>query len=199
MSLKKHQAIVLKNYFPKKCALALLDGVSGKVTGISNKVEYIANGCMIEYQVDVKKQTPLYMQQIELIHMPLHMAHEDILFLHHVLELCYYFIPNGSQATSVYNLMLMIYTGDSWMKSTMLKKIYLCKMFALLGVYPEEEVTRTPSYIRLATKPFMAMLDHEFMPEDEDDIDSWLRMCISSHPIAGRFKTNYFKDMRKEV
>lgn len=199
MSLKKHCAIVLKNYVPKKNALALLDRMSGKITGISHSLDHIAHGCMIEYVVDSKKQSPLYMQQIELVQMPLLMAQEDILFLHHVLELCYYFIPNGSQATSVFNLMLMMYTPELWMKNVILKKIYLCKLFALLGVYPDEEVLKKPSYVRLATKPFAAMLDQEFLPDDENEIDDWLRMCILSHPIAGRFKTNYFKDMRKEV
>lgn len=199
MSLKRHWAIVLKNYYPKKQTLALLDGQLGKVTGASAAIAEISAGSFIAYSVDARRTNYLLLHQIELLDLPLFIAHEDILFLHHLLELCYYFIPDGSNALSVFNLLQMVYTPGDWMSKTVLKKIFLCKLFAFLGIYPEEESMKTPAYSRLMSTTFTEVMDMVFQQEDEHIIDSWLRMCIASHPIAGKFKTVHFLDAHRNV
>lgn len=190
MPTEKHYGIVLKNYFPQKYSLDLLDNKSGRIIGISRAIEHISIGSLVMYTIDKKKQNPLFLYQIELQEAPFALAREDILFLHHILEICYYFIPIGSDATVIYNQLQLLYAPAHWMKSILLKKVFLVKLFAFLGIYPEEKKIRKPFFHAIIINSFLNLLEQDFS-ENEEEINVWLHRCIVSHPQIDKFKTNY--------
>lgn len=194
MSTEKHSAIVLKNYFPQKYSLSLLDHKGGKMTGVSHAIEHISVGSLIEYTLDRARKNSLFIYHIELQEMPFVLAQSDILFLHHALELCYHFIPNGSEALAAFELLKHFYVPHEWMQSSLYKKIFLFKLFVGLGIYPEDKRVRKSSLQSLATNSFMTIIDKN-MQQDEQDITAWLRMCVSSHHHANKFKTIHFLDI----
>lgn len=194
MPTEKYSAIVLKNYFPQKYSLSLLMNKGGKITGVSNDIEHISRGSLIEFTIERSKKNPLFIYHIELHDAPLILAQEDILFLHHLLELCYNFIPVGSEALAAYELLKLIYIPHEWMQKTICKKIYLFKLFVGLGIYPEDKRVRKASLQSLATSSFMNIIDKN-IPHDEHDITEWLRMCVTSHHHVNKFKTIHFLDI----
>ncbi len=191
MIQEKHIGIVLKSYFPKKCKLALLDNKMGKIAGVPPADRSIPAGSLIEYSL-VKQAPCSFLHGVDVHNMPFTLAKQDILFLHHVLEMCYYFIPSGSQNKAVFSLLQILYTSDNWLQVMAVKKFFLLRLFILLGLYPEEQKFKSPSFHRLVQVTFEQMLDEEVKQYDEKALDEWLQECVASHPIADRFKTTYF-------
>lgn len=194
MPTEKHYGIVLKNSFPQKYSLDLLDNKSGRIIGISKAIEYISVGSLIMYTIDKKKQNPLFLYQIELQEVPFPLAREDIFFLHHVLEICYYFIPIGSDAIVIYNQLQLLYASGDWIKNVLLKKIFLVKLFAFLGIYPEEKKIKKPFFHHIIMSSFVSLLEQNFS-EHEEEINEWLHECLASHPHIDKFKTTYLFDI----
>lgn len=195
---EKHVGIVLKNYFPKKCKLSLLDNKMGKIAGVPQSSNHIAAGSLIEYSL-VEQTSCSFLYNINVHDVPFKLAYHDILFLHHVLEICYYFMPIKSYNPTVFILLQILYTSDSWLYAMSVKKLFLLKLFVLLGLYPEDEKFKIPSFHLLTSLPFTQMLNEQIGSYNEDAIDEWLRSCIASHPIAGKFKTTYFLDSCREI
>lgn len=191
MSTQKHYAIVLKNYYPQKYSLSLLDHKIGRIMGIASSIAQVAGGSLIEYSVDRNKQNPYFLHNVQLRELPLELAGHDIFFLHHVLEICYHFIPIGSDASTVFSFLQLMYAGKDWMKSRVLKKIFLLKLFSLIGVHPECIKSHKAAFHWLVTDSFMRMVEADCLVH-EDNVTSWLHMCITTHPNADTFKTKDF-------
>ena len=130
--------------------------------------------------------------------MPFALAQEDILFLHHVLEICYYFMPIKSYNPTIFSLLHVLYMSDGWLHTMAVKKFFLLKLFVLLG-FTQDKKFRTPSFHRLVTAPFAQMLSGDIDSYDEETVNEWLRLCVASHPIADKFKTTYFLDSCREI
>ena len=198
MAQEKHIGIVLKSYFPKKCKLSLLDNKMGKISGVPPVGRFIASGSLIEYSL-VEQTTCSFLYNVDVHNMPFALAQRDILFLHHVLEMCYYFIPARSYNPAIFSLLQILYISDSWIHIMAVKKFFLLKLFVLLGLYPEERKFKNPSFHRLVHISFEQMIDEEVKQYDEEALDEWLRLCVASHPIANRFKTTYFLNSGREI
>lgn len=190
MPTDKRYGIVVKNYFPAKFALSLLDNKAGKMLGVSHSIEKLAAGCLISYTID-RKQNPLFLYDIQMKDSPLQVAQEDILFLHHLLEICYYFIPLGTEASPVFNLLQLLYRPGQWLQSRILKKIYVMKLFASMGIYPEES-TLSKKALELFSLHSFATIIEKNINTSEDEIDVWLNLCLNSHPHREKFKTVHF-------
>src|SRR3990167_5743477 len=91
--------------------IALLDHSAGRVDGIIAS-PLVRVGSMIEYRVDKHKGTLRYIKYHTIVGVPLSIARVDILFWHHVLELCYYFVPLGSFTQQLFELLEFLYTVD---------------------------------------------------------------------------------------
>ncbi len=191
MVQEKHVGIVLKNYFPKKCKLSLFDSKIGKIAAVPPVGNHIAVGSMIEYSI-THQTSCSFLYAVDVHDVPFHLAKDDILFLHHVLEICYYFIPMKSHSAELFMLLRILYTHDVWLHAKEIKKFFLLKLFVLLGLYPEDKKFKIPSFHRLINVPFIQMIDEKIEHYNEHTIDEWLQACIASHPIAHKFKTTHF-------
>lgn len=190
MRAEKNKAIVLKTYLPQKYKLCVLDDTLGKVMTVPNR-EDIGYGTLILYHAR-EQQFIYFMHGIEIIDLPLILAKEDILFVHHVLELCYFFVPVGVRVPRLFQLLTNLYYSPALLHTNISKKLFLFQLFACLGLYPEGAHFQTPYFHQLS----IASIDNfALQPIDlmiEQELDEWLLECIARHPCTHNFKTIHF-------
>jgi len=193
--MQKNIGIVLKSYQPQKCKLAILDRDSGKIMAVPHRSD-ISHGALIKYY-EREQEHISFITNIDIIDMPLMLSQNDIQFVHHVLELCYYFIPTGSMAPEVFSSLLRFYEFPLVLVTPLLKKIYILQLFAQLGVYPEHSSIRTPRLQALVTTSIDILATQSLDLMIEQELDVWLVHCIRTHPYANYFKTINFLPMNK--
>jgi len=190
MLIEKNSAIVLKTYLPQKYKLCVLDNALGKVMGVPNR-EDVGAGAFIEYHAR-EQQNLYFMHGIEIIDLPMLLAKEDLLFVHHVLELCYFFVPVGSRIPRLFTLLTALYTSGALLQAIMTKKIFLFQLFACLGLYPEGVQFKTPYFHQLTIASIDNIAVQQIDLVIEQELDDWLLNCIALHPCTHNFKTVHF-------
>lgn len=195
--MEKNIGIVLKSYQPQKSKLAILDRDSGKIMGVPNRAD-ISSGALILYFKRDQEHIS-FIHSIDIVDMPLALAHEDIVFVHHILELCYYFIPNGTHAPQVFIALLRFYEYPIVLNTSIMKKIFVVQLFFLLGVYPESQRLRSASINQLISTSIDMLASQSIDLRVEQELDEWLMHCIKTHPRAEYFKTINFLLMNKAL
>ncbi len=132
-------------------------------------------------------------QQVEIIeHLDLEICAttlglQDIYLLHYILELCYNFIPIGSEAKQLFYFLIELFQQFCPSLTPVQKKIVLCKLFALLGVCPDEASVQIIAN-ELRKMPIDKLLDTPLELDSEKLISRWLIWCIEIHPKGKFFK-----------
>ncbi len=195
--MENNIGIVLKSYLPQKSKLTILDRDEGKIVAVPHRSD-ISHGSLISY-VKREQENIYFIYSINIIDMPFALAQEDIAFVHHVLELCYYFIPRGAQAQKAFRLLLRFYEIPTLLHSSYMKKIFLVQIFFSLGVYPDDRGSRSARIHDLAgvSIDFFANQPIDLMVERE--LDEWLVKSVKTHPCADYFKTMNFLRKNKAV
>lgn len=190
-----HEGIVLRTYVPHKQKIVIFDDKLGKIEALVNKriqLERMASGFFLSYTLEpcgiyylIKNST--------IIDSPTYWAQHNILFFHHIMELCFFFLPLESQAADLFNQLKVLYTHPEFLQDNFSQKVFLYYVFKYFGVYPPEEVVDLLSD-NLILNSVNSKLD---MPEKEDIEDrlyQWLSACVYAHPQAHTFKTiDYLK------
>jgi len=186
----RHTGIVLRNYEPKSSKIALIDKLLGRVDGVVLS-STVCVGSLLHY--DVKPGKGVYLlEQVSIDDLPLALARSDLLFLHHVLELCYYFIPIGSCIAGIFELLEFLYTVDYSTCDEQAKKLYVLKLLASIGMYPEVPKKHEQIIGQLLAVP-VDMLVHTTLDETQQKIvHDWLCWCVADHPYIEQFNTMRF-------
>lgn len=171
--------------------VALLDSQEGRLDAVIKKPVHV--GSMIEYSIQRRVGPIVYLDHSLLIDLPFDLAKDDLLFWHHVLELCYYFMPLGSFTPQLFELCAFLYTVDTkehW--NAQCKKLYLFKLLTTIGLY-----SQLPQLSLAKMHYFMALDLHAIAREtvdvqDEQLLDEWLRLCIAQHPAVAKFNTIHY-------
>lgn len=195
--VEKSIGIVLKSYQPQKSKLTILDRDSGKITAVPNRSD-IRHGSLIAYFKRTQDHLS-FIYAIDIIDMPFALAEKDIIFVHHVLEVCYYFIPQASQAQQVFIALLRLYEIPTILSTPALKKIFILQLFFLLGVYPESEGFRSAMMHELVTTSIDFLASRPLHLSIEQELDVWLMASIRTHPCSAYFKTLNFLLMNKAI
>jgi len=186
----KNTGIVLKKYFPLKKTISILDKDIGKIQCIPKK-KCLPNGSIVSYLITKRKNRYL-IENIEILYVPFNTAIDDIFFFHHILEICYYFIPQGAQNAEAFSLIHYLYYFGYRIKYIIDKKLFLFKLFIFLGLYPEGEKFQTPIFHKLAIESIDTLLDKKLHLGIEKDLDMWLHLCVQVHPMFRHLKTINF-------
>src|SRR3989344_6227912 len=96
----------------------------------------VQRGSVISYYAEKDRYQNLLFDHVEIEHVPLEWGRNDIYFLHNMLELCYYFVPQGVGCDFVFSFFMTLFKEFSFFISPLHKKIVLCKLFSQLGMYP---------------------------------------------------------------
>jgi hypothetical protein len=181
-------AFVLKHYAPKRNVVALLDRRLGRIVAICNR-EPLSAGTLIAYQLR-RQQDRYFIDNIDILHAPFEIAQQHLLFLHHMLEICYYFIPEGSRTSRVYDLLLYVVTDPPMCRQRQKNILFL--LFTLLGMYPDEVAICREYAQALQHESFELILATKIDRTIEKYIPRWLYQCITMHACAQNFKTLHY-------
>lgn len=183
--MKLHTAIVLKKQKNKQ-RLALLSPLLGRVDAIYNEPILLSSGSHISYTVSRTNEI-IFIKNIDLVDLPLFLATEDLLFLHHVLELVAYLVPIGAIELQLFEICCFLYKQQTL--STLEKKMFLCVIFIAAGFPPPDNHKK----IRLSRINPIDMIRRESLHlADEQTLNVWLKACINEHPNIDGFKTRQF-------
>ncbi len=184
--MKKKAFVLYKPAFKKKYSVIEQEGnrIDMYIFGSS-----FPPGSCISYAVDKQIRGIDVASTAELIALPFYLARSDILFVHHVIEICFQFIPVGSRVDHIFELLTCLYkVADDKPWSTKTKKIFVLQLLAMIGYYPEYELQKMA---HLINQPFFS--EYAIITDtDEREIDAWITRCISSHPRVEQFKTLQF-------
>jgi len=187
-----HTGIVLKN-FPAKYKVALLDESAGRIDAVHFGQEF-SPGTALQYALvsGHGNRSNLKIDDVRLYAMPFFLARSDVLFLHHVLEICFHFIPVGSCTSGIFDALRLLYATDTAEWNMLYKKIFLCKLFVTIGYYPDiEKIGKRFVGILLESSLNDIPSDIE-LPDLERHLTDWLRQCIAQHPAIEYFNTVQF-------
>lgn len=186
--MERDIAIVLKNYYPARTRITLLDQSVGHIDCWSDRYD-LPVGTLIAYhqRVHIDRYSA---QSIELMALPPCTCLPDLVFVHQVLEICYRFSPPHCAAPDLFALISILYQEDTFSRlhNSLLKKIFLCKIFVMLGVWPLGEKFQSPFFYRLATESIDNLLEQPIQLKYEHDLEGWVHGCIAMHPRASDFK-----------
>lgn len=185
-----HQGIILQALLPHKRTLTVLDSQLGKLEVQAGKIKgffELRAGLLITYYPSVNKSY-YKIDQIELITMPYDCARIDFKFFHQVLELAYYFLPELSPSSAVFNLLLILLNSADLLQYPVYKKIIMARFFMYVGMHPEKVIltsTDMHNLVHASLEDLVYSADKSF----ETRLKEWLTECIRMHPQSKRFKT----------
>ncbi len=186
--MQAHIGIVLKKY-SSVYKIALFDRLNGRIDGVCSRGSF-AVGALLSYELQERGGVQL-LKGVSLIDMPMAIAQKDILFLHHVLEICYYFVPHNSCDADLFDLLHFLYDERPvWDQSLKIK--FLFKLLVTLGVQAEHFLLRIDSLQRLRSVSVDSLVNEYVDLKYENEIISWVKHCIGQHPEINSFKTIEF-------
>ncbi len=186
--MQKHVGILLRKYTQTKEKSSIFDAYIGRLEAIiqSPHVHLLHHGTVFSYYPTPKYNNIYLLTEIEIIHTPFHLARENINFLHHLLELCYYFLPLHSEHAAVFELV-----EKTLSRPIENKLLLLFRFFTLVGFYPENVPFEKSYFLRLLSYPLETILKEKLDDEQLKMLESWLLQCVELHPEKKRFKTIY--------
>ncbi len=186
--------IVLKRLSFSGNKIALLDKKYGRIECITPGCNS-AVGSLLEYTIVSKNA--LFLKNIQFLYAPLSLGGSDLLFLHHIIELIYYFAPEGSQVSGVFDLLAFLYTIEHMLISMKFKKFFLLKLLILLGATPDIETISSLDVPLLHAMTLYNFDESMMNTQEEKKIDVWLWSCIIQHPCIDTFKTIHFLEKNR--
>ena len=146
-------------------------------------------------------------EQVAIVSAPM-CGKDDLLWIHHLLELCYYFIPVGLEASDVYDAVaacLDILSISKIFESNfdVVKKLCAFKVMCLLGFYPPKNLI---SYIPVFHYLVAVSVDSQnygkvislnallenISNNDIQCVNTWMLECMNTHHCSALFKTYDF-------
>jgi hypothetical protein len=141
-----------------------------------------------------------FLHGVEMVHVPFLIAHDDIVFLHHILEVCHYFIPVGSCIPSVFDLVQFLYTTYADGLSSYAKKLFVGKLLTAIGLYPQDKKFQRSSIYALLGIPLRDIQGKKAHDEQEEmELEQWLKSCLAIHPLMNKFNTLCFLDSGRKI
>jgi hypothetical protein len=179
-------AIVLKNLYPKTMKVSLLDQQGGRKIAVPNR-HNLAPGMVISYTTRSTQQM-LFAQGVELVDQPSMTSFDELVFVHHVLELTHYFAPLEQPITGLYELLGLLYRKPYVFAATAYKKIFLAHLFILFGMWPRDKKLQLFFSQSFVLKPLDIADSNNVQLIHEQALNAWLRECVTLHPVSEQFK-----------
>lgn len=196
MPYTQHQAIVLHSFLPSRQKVSLFDASAGRLDTTFRSAASCAlmQGALITYESHLWKGRTM-IEGLTLCKLPQPWVCQDLLFLHHVLEMIHYFSPEHSHAKRLFEFLLFLYEEQPEAQSDLLlvKRLFIAKLFALLGIYPEGvERSELRSLFYMLTTGDKTQADRLTDEQLHTTLKTWLWECVQTHPQVEQFKTVSF-------
>ena len=206
---KKDRGIVLKSFFPRKQKISVLFQNAGKrnlAVSSLDACQRLSPGMLIACMVNCSGDWDRG-RDFSIIDMPL-CDSNDLIWLHTLLELCYYFVPVGDQSCDIFDFLVASLTLLTKKKLfdpffVIVQKLCVLKLLCLFSFYPPKNII---SYVHIFHSLVLVSVDYENYAkvsllkellvecthDDIKNIDNWIVHCVGSHPCSALFKTYVF-------
>jgi hypothetical protein len=209
---KKETGIVLKRFIPLKQKLSILTDLFGKILVIAQPNNPICQrlwpGSMISANFEQLENSTYLARGIEIINVPEAMTQSDIYWLHHILELHYYFIPYcqpSLDALSYLQFYIYLLNRKKLFKDRfdVLKKICVMHFLNRTGFFFNENLLKCSIFLDKNITLFHdetmkempdKLLDYldEIYIKNVINMDECIVRCLRTHPCYRFFKTIKF-------
>lgn len=195
-----HYGVILRVNPSISKKILLLDHREGMIDVYLQNTPYVLqHGRLIRYALS-KRKSFFVIQDIELIAEPAVWAQSDIFFLHHVLEIAATLLAPHNPSADVFDLFTALYQTSynqfCLPDRAFFKKCFLAKLFALVGIYPENNHSCphafSPELFRLISGSLDTMVRSAPNPMRDEQISQWLKACVAVHPEVNGLKTAVF-------
>ena len=204
----KENCIILRHFSSSDCKVAALTQTMGKIILVAlndRQIQRMHNGSVVTATLVHKHQALYRATDLEIVSTPLPTIPDDIYWLHHLLELSYFFLPLHDQATKHFFILSSclifirnhIHHYDGWHSL----KFFCIAMFLMhIGFNPPEHLERS---LRTFSDTLFSFIDFDEKQKIEclssqlenfpsiflSELKTWLITCIQSHPRIQMFKT----------
>lgn len=129
-------------------------------------------------------------------------GYKNICTIHHILELCNYFVPFNKPCIEIFTFLRKFITFNQCITTQYptLDKIFVIKLLSLFGFYSHTEISRclelysnlTSSFIDFSHDQKLDFLECHLGEIKEKDLDGWIMQSLKEHPYFNSFKTLSF-------
>ena len=196
-------AFVVKNHFPLQNKITLISRHHGKITGYLNNnahVKNISHGSIIACSITELKNNYLLIESPDTVIAFMPESQAAINWLHHLLELCRYFIaeksPNDQIFSWVVNFVALLHAAQLKNRPSFstIQKIYILYFFELAGLthrpLNEKHYTLIEKINMLITaNDFTALNLLTYKESDSQTLTHSIVKTLQEHPCFIHFKT----------
>lgn len=210
--IDREHGIVLRQYPHHPHKFSVITQTLGKITlVVRNKyvLDRINPGSVIEFHHTEQNQMVHLVQNCSVIFTPLPTTNLDLIWLHHILELSYYFVPLHQQTKEMFTALATcifvfrerdLVADEEW---ELVKRLCIATILLLVGFFPPDELAKPVLIIKNTLLSFID-IDHEskvdflkycirtYCSVKHSTLDTWLLDCIQSHPQVHAFRTLTF-------
>lgn len=174
-------AIVIRSFVPYSYKLALYNDTQGYHELRYTKLSGVFSGALCYYDyTSIHNNTAIGF--LEIIDVPHEWAKRDLVFLHHVLEIIFSYVPFQNGCALLLEHLLKLYKICPIEDENFYKKIFICRIFSLLGIYPENREGFDQKFLCLISAPIDIMLNVQTTLMHYD-VDAWIQGCIQAYPV----------------
>lgn len=186
-----HSGIVLRRCAGSSNRCWVFDREDGKVCCTVKGTMPIV-GSHIQFYVSKSGEWGAAIYAVTVLDIPFSLAHYNIHLLHHVLELCFYFLSTNNPSTQTFDIVLLLYGLHAVAPDAVWMKIFLFKLLISFGSYSSHTPLSMAVFYRLSIESIDSIMNSPLHLEVERNIDDWLCSCVGAHPYFGDFKTVQF-------
>jgi hypothetical protein len=209
---KKTLGFLLKRFFPKKQKFSIFCANLGRITATTSNISTCNSlwpGMLISFDYIHNRHNNMYfIKNTEIIMNPEVQINTELYWLHHVLEICYYFLPLEQPNHHIFHHLcnfFSLYKIEKHFvlhhtKTDYINYIYVMKLLSLFGFYPEKALL---TYLKLYEDLTSLYIDfddprkveslsqklHVITEKEGKKIKWWILRCIEHHPYFKKFKT----------
>ena len=182
-----YTGMIIRSTLPYKNSVIIVSSQLGLREYTIPAKSLLVQGAFIRFTLQ-ERRGKYTLKSSELIALPHLWVMNDILFLHRVLELIVFFVPYGSGIQGLLEHCMLLFEKPEHEDLDWYKKLFICRLFSLLGVCPENAELYNKNFLCLISAPIDIMLNVQ-RAVLFDTIDIWMRGCIQSHPRSHEIKT----------
>lgn len=140
----------------------------------------------------------------EILACPPDLRYDNIYFLHHILEICNYFVPYNKPSAEIFTFLsdwfLFSHRNELLENFSLFNKIFVLKLLSLFGFCHHDKIIKsldlydklTISFIDFTPEQKLEFLKNQLSDIRESDLDEWIIQELQEHPNFHLFKTLTF-------
>ena len=193
---------ILKRFFPQQKKISLLTRSKGKIILLFKKdkvCQALWPGMLISCE-PIEYGNYYFVNSVEVISEVSSQQQYDIYWVHHLLELFYYFIPLADPSDRLFDqferyLTILNHQAIQASIQLILKQLCIVHFLCSMGSYAMPQGLRYA--LALLSSPDVCLNDVEkeiinFCSYDVNRINRWIMSCLRKHPSFRSFKTVSF-------